>query len=469
MPVLLFLLAIAGALVLSPMLIGLDVETRYQVLLDQVEQTGLVVVNHDYQRGWFGSSSTALLELPITVSETSNQVAAGKPKLVLHSDIAHGPLSQNYGFSLAEIHSELKSGEPVTDKSSASIHTIIRFDGTGESLITSSEMPLSSETEQVSTEIKGLSARITFDGDFRKGSVALDIPELSFHAVSGNSLKFNSANATSSYQIGPDGLSFDGGAIKVNQINLTGNNQASSAVLEQLSLELSIIEEREHINIAIEYLHQSLISNNSTYGPAKLRVRLDNLSKKALEGIGQGIDQLFTKRQVDNSKERLLLATLLITSGVELLKYSPAVAIEQLHLETPNGVVEGNISLQLTGTNLFRTMHSSDILNRLTANGSLRIPEQSLLNIMEKATLREIKQQFEQRRSNGEEVEQPDEVTLKALSIAGAKARLDHLLQQQLLVRNGKLITTRVKLKNGLLMANGIQVPLGNSAAELKQ
>lgn len=469
MPVLLFYLAIAGSLLLSPMLIGIDVETRYQALLDQVEQAGVVVVNHDYQRGWFGSSSTALLELPVTAPESSNQIAAGKPRLVLHSDITHGPLSQNHGFSLAGIHSELKAGEPVTDKSSASIHTIIRFDGTGESLITSSEIPLSSKTERVSTEIRDLSARITFDGDFRKGSMTLDIPELSFHAVSGNSLEFNSANVTSSYQIGPDGLSFDGGAIKVSQINLTGDNQASSAVLEQPSLELSIMEESEHIDIAIEYFHQSLISNNSTFGPAKLRVGLDNLSRKALEGIGQGIDQLFTKRQVDNSKESLLLATLLITSGVELLKYSPAVAIEQLHLETPNGVVEGDVSLQLNGTNLSRTIHSSDILNRLTANGSLRIPEQSLLNIMEKAALREIKQQFEQRRSDGEEIEQPDEITLEALSIAGAKARLDHLLEQQLLVRNGKSITTRVKLKNGLLMANGIQVPLGTSAAEPKQ
>lgn len=469
MPVLIFLLAIAVVLALSPMLIGIDVETRYQLLLDQAEQAGLVVADHDYQRGWFGSSSTALLELPVTVPESSNQVVEGKPKLVLHSDITHGPFSQNHGFSLAEIHSELKSGEPVTDKSSASINTTIRFDGTGESLITSSGMPLSRKTKRVSTEIKGLSVRITFDGDFREGSVALDISELSFHAVSGNRLKFSSANATSSYQIGHDGLSFDGGAIKVNQINLTGNSQASSAILEQPSLELSIKEESEHIDIVIEYLHQSLASNNSTYGPAKLRVGLENLSKKALEGIGQGIDQLFTKRQPNNSKESLLLATLLITSGVELLKYSPAVAIEQLHLETPNGVVEGNASLQLTGMNLSRTIHSSDILNRLTANGSLRIPEQSLLNIMEKATLREIKQQFEQRRSNGEEIEQPDEATLKALSIAGAKARLDHLLQQQLLVRNGKSITTRVKMKNGLLMANGIQVPLGTSAAELKQ
>lgn len=469
MLVLLFYLAITVALVLSPMLIGIDVETRYRALLHQVEQTGIVVVSHDYQRGWFGSSSTALLELPITPSESSNQFTAGKPKLVFTSDISHGPLSQSHGFNLANIHSELKAREPVADKSSASIHTIIRFDGTGESLITSSEMPISRETERVSTEINGLSTRITFGADFSKGSVALDIPEITFNAVSGNSLKFDSVNATSSYQIGPDGLSFDGGAIKVNQINLTGNNQGSPAVLEQPSLELSIIEESEHIDIAIEYLHQSLISNNSTYGPAKLRVELENLSKKALEGIGQGFDQLLTKRQVDNSKESLLLATLLITSGVELLKYSPAVAIDQLHLETPNGVIDGDVSLKLTGTNLPRTVRSSDLLNRLTANGSLRIPEQSLLNIMEKVTLREIKKQFEQRRSNGEEIEQPDEVTLEALSIAGAKARLDHLLQQQLLVRNGKSITIRVKLKNGLLMANGVQVLLGTSAAEVKE
>ncbi|MEJ2529594.1 MAG: DUF945 family protein, partial [Gammaproteobacteria bacterium] len=100
------------------------------------------------------------------------------------------------------------------------------------------------------------------------------------------------------------------------------------------------------------------------------------------------------------------------------------------------------------------------LLDKLDANASIRIPEKLLQSMLAAQARQSLIQHIEMRKNAGESVEMPSEEELQKLGQEMVKQRLDDMLRQGILVRDGDYLTSSAQLAAGLLSVNGKTIPL---------
>lgn len=455
----LLLFVVIGALVLAlPGIVGWQMEARYQELVERAEQAGLRVTANSYQRGWFAAAAET--ELEPALPKRAADVAAIDMRFKIRSRIDHGPLV-TAGLGLGEIDSEiLVDGEQLfPDEYPASIKTLVALDGGGRMQLELPPLSLEPQSDRPAAEFSGLSAQLDFDPQFQANQLQAEMAGLVLSEGGSAVLEVGLVEMDSRSWAGPAGLTLGGGIFTMERLLFNNPAQDIAVALNGLSAEIESSDQGQQIGGSASYRLETAEIGGETYGPGEIRFEFSNFSAPVLARMQQEFEQM-SQQDLSEQQQGMVVMSILLSSVPKLLENDPGLALRQLRLVTPDGVIEGHLALQSRGLKWEEIGDPAKLLGKLAADMSLRLPQRLLQLVLEQRVLNQIVQQYQQRESLGEEIEMPNAAQLQSMVEAEAEQQLSQLLGQGILEQDGDRLATVAVLADGLLTVNGKTVPL---------
>lgn len=444
-------------LMAAPGIVGFQVETYYRELMQQFAKGGVRVVSQDYQRAWFGAESRT--DFQVTVPAGPDRSTTETLSFSLVSHIVHGPLTTD-GLRLADIQSDVR----VEDESllppgyEAVIRTLIGIDGQGTTRINLPASDIAASGQRPAIRFGGAEGEMHFDAAFKRVDARFTLPMLQLAQEAGQRLEIEGVVVNSQARPDSSGLMLGSGRFEIGRIGVQGENDTRLDI-RQLAIDAESNATESAVTASVRYRLESANVNGASYGPADIQLGVGNLPPRALLEVQQAMDQINAKQLSDEEKGRAILGVLM-DNAPALLKGDPIITIDKLSIQTPDGLVSGNLSLQSVGLELQEIGNGPAVLNRLVADASLRIPRR-LVNLLVRQKMEaDLLRQFEQRRLVDPTSELPTAEQLSEMVDTLAERQLGLLLDQEILVAEDDMLATRATLSGGLLNVNGKTLPL---------
>lgn len=444
------------ALFIAPGLIGFKAQSRYQDIISGLEQTGLQVTSSDYRRGWFGSSADTEFRVMLPTD-----VEAKELTFSMHSDIVHGPLSTAGGFALATIGTSFLVNEDALfpEEGNKILHTKIALDGDGKTLITIPALKFAGEPGRPEIQFSGADGEISFDMGFTRMDMNIDIPEVWVGGADGESLRVTKVTLGSHSEPGLSALRLGNGKLGIRQIDFVHPGNDLELKIDAISLYGDSREDGDNIVFSANYSVNAIVVNAVAYGPAELGIEVGGIPAAVAARVQQGLREVRRKR-LPEEQQAMAMMGLLMGVGPDILKADPKLEITRLFIKTPDGDIEGDLSVAAAGLEWGEIGDIQAILDKLNADASIRLPEKLLQSMLEAQARQSVIQHIEMRNKNGESLEMPSDEEIQTLGQDMVKERLEDLLQQGILLRDGDYISSSAKLAAGLLSVNGKTIPL---------
>lgn len=442
----------------APAIIGIRAEARYQLAIDRIQQSGLAVISRSYNLGWFGSTAKTGIVF-VGAKGSSADKKTDTLHLTLLSTISHGPLVSS-GFGLAEISSEIEFPEhwiPLPDYP-AQIHTLVDFDGRGHTRINLPAADIAGSVQLPDISFGGVTGEIDFD---IAGNIEI---HLILHSLGvGNAgkklIELGETRLDSKSHLGDSGLMLGSGELKVQRLILHDQGQNEQFAVRELAVDLESSEEAEQVRAVASYRLERIEAGGAVYGPGLLRVELSRLSAPVLVRLQQAMEEIKNQAMSDAQRGMAMMG-IVMGVGSELLKNDPAIAIKPLRLITPDGTVEGEISLRAEGLSLAELSNMRALAGKLVADLSLRMPEKLFRTMLIQQTRLQVERKISTMIEQGAEAPALEPGQLQQLVERQVDEQLSHWLSQQIIERDGEDLATVASLSSGLLTVNGKTIPL---------
>ncbi|OOZ36007.1 YdgA family protein [Solemya velesiana gill symbiont] len=456
----LFVLIVA-ALLAIPGYVGHQVEARYQVLVARLEMSGFQVAKHIYQRGWFGANAETDFVLPIPAPDADIPDNIKEVGFSIHSDIVHGPLMPAGGIGLAEINTRiLVDGENVFPEDyPAKIQIRVSWNGAGETLVDLPATVIPSNENRPRIDFGGMSGQMLFNAGFSKIDTTMALPGLSVSEGEAKRMVLQGVRADSKSWLDESGLMLGGGVFEVDRFELVMIDDLTSIVLQEIGADVDSGKQGENVSGTITCRLKSADINGDLYGPAILEMSMGNLPAEVLVNIQQGMEEI-QRQKLPQQQQAFAAMSVLMSNGPRLIKSDPKFSIDRFSVKTPQGDVEGRFSVQSIGLLWKEIANMQAIVQKLEAEAELKMPESFFRFLFAQQVRNQVVQQIEMRRQMGEEVEVPEPHELDAMADAAAEEQLQRLLFQEVLIRDGTMLSTQASLSSGLLSVNGKAIPL---------
>ncbi len=443
-------------LLIAPGLVGFKAQDRYLEIVSGLEQLGLEITRSDYRRGWFGSRAETEFTLALP---TDLELPAFK--LSMYSDIVHGPLSPDGGVAMAAISTYFKVNDAALfpEGDNHILNSRISLDGNGKTLIEIPAIKLSGQPGEPEIQFSGAEGEILFDTSFTQLGLDLAVPALWLGGGAGQSLKVSDVTLSSRSNSGHSSLSLGSGKLGIKQIDFVNPRGGMKVRVEAVDLFGDTREEGGNLGFSATYTMQALAVNDMRYGPAELQIDFGNIAAAAAAQLKQGMQDI-RQQKLSQQERGMAIISMLMGVGPELLRANPKIAIKRLFVKTPHGDIEGQITLTADGLKWDEVGDRLVLLRKLNADGSVRLPETLLRGVLEIQAQQGLRQHFAMRIQTGEIEAMPSEQEIQTLGHDMIQQRLEGLLQQGLLIRDGEYLSSSAKLEGGLLRVNGKSVPL---------
>jgi hypothetical protein len=135
-------------------------------------------------------------------------------------------------------------------------------------------------------------------------------------------------------------------------------------------------------------------------------------------------------------------------------------AIKRLFVKTPEGDIDGTLSIASNGLQWKDIGDFRTVLKKLEADAAITMPEKIFKLVVELQAKAALVQQIQQRKKLGHNIATPSKQEIENLGKEMAAQQLEVLLQQEFVKREGTIISTQAKLGDGLLSVNGKTIPL---------
>ncbi len=448
---------LGAALMTAPGIIGYQVESYYQGLMRQFVKGGVEVVSQDYQRHWFGAEGHTDFLVKVPVGSDRKKIESVRFSLTSH--IVHGPLTGE-GLKLADIRSEVRvQGEALPPDYAALIRTLVAIDGQGETEVDfpATELPASGNHPAVS--FGGVSGKVRFDSTFEQVDAQFALPTLRFVQDGKTLLEVGSMRLDSHSTKDVSGLTLGGGQFAIDRIALQDSKRDTRIEIDQLGIEAESRAQASKASASVRYRLQQLALNDTVYGPADIQMGVANLPPKTLLQIQRSIEEI-NAQQLSEEKKGMALLSVLMGNAPALIKGDPLVTIDKLSIQTPDGLIDGKLSVQSVGLEWGEIGNAPAVLQKLLADASLQMPKKLFLLLLRQKTAADLQRQFAQRKLAQPDSDMPSAEQLDEMAGTLAERQLGLLLEQEILVVDGQNIATQAILKDGLLSVNGKTIPL---------
>lgn len=443
-------------LLASPGIIGFKAQSHYQEIISSMQLAGLEVTRSDYRRGWFGSQAETEFKLDLP-----QDMGVDGFTLSMHSEVVHGPLSIDGGLALATIGTYFKvNGRALfPEEGNKVLHSRIGLDGNGTTRIEIPALKLAGEPGKPEIRFSGAEGKLLFDTGFTQLDIDLNIPAFWLGGGEGQSLKIEGVTLESKSKTGLSGLRFGSGRLGIKQIDFVDPKGGMTIKVDSIDMFGDTREEGGNLVFSATYALKTVVVNEKNYGPAELQLDVGNISAAVAAKLQQGIREI-RRQNLPQQQQGMAMLSMLVGAGPDLLRANPKIAIKRLFVKTPQGDIEGALSLAADGLQWGEIGNIQALLQKLDADASIRLPEQMLRSVLEIQAKQKIRQHMEMRKNTGEAVDMPSEQEVELLGKSMIEQRLGELFQQEMLVRDGIYVSTSVKLGGGLLSVNGKTIPL---------
>ena len=455
---LLLFVLLAAVLLAVPGYIGSQAEERYQALINQFGQGGLQMAQNNYQRGWFSATASSQFKAVLPASQK------GKPQkeivFSLVSDISHGPLISS-GLGLAEIISRIEiNGEtPFADDYKASIKTLVSLDGAGVTHIDLPAMALEKTDQRPAINFAGATGQVDFAANFDRVDTVAQMPGVKIVEGDSKLLEVGRISLSGSSKRSVEGLMLGGATFSIERIELKDSESGTQVSMDGLGVDVESSAQGEMVSAGARYHLKSINVNEQHYGPAEIKVGMSQLPAKVLGQIQKSVEEI-NAQQLSQAQRGMAMATLLLGSGPELLKADPRFDIGRLNVKTPQGLIDGQFSIQSVGLVWKEISDMTTVVEKLVAEAKLSMPEHFYRLAFAQKAQGDIMRQLEQRKLMGQETEVPNPLQLQRMAEQVAGQQLQQLLTQEFLIRDGNDLKVQASLEDGLLSVNGKTIPL---------
>jgi uncharacterized protein YdgA (DUF945 family) len=438
--------AIVALSAITPGLLGMQAQRQYDHYVDQLQRAGYQITDRTYARGWFSADASFTAALPVPADAD-----ATPPALRFRSRIVHGPfLGSPRAFGLARIDSELRVGEVplLVGDGTPPVRTVVGPFGDTDTVIDMPARQASFEEGALQIESGALTGelRLTADGSGAKGHLAL--PLLRLTGSDGERVEVADMRLEGGMRRSASGLALGEWKMTVGAID--GRQADAELRLEGLELAARSDEQEGFVSGSADYRLQRIVADGTAYGPLDIRVSASRLSAEALARLQQAMEDAGAASEEMRAQAAVLA---LLSNADALLAGDPAIALERLQVDTPEGRLDAQLELRAAGLRVAQMKDAAGALRRIEGKASLRVPEGLLLRFLEQRALQELAEGVEE----GAAVAEGE---IAAVAAEAARQQVASLVAQEVLVREGTQLAAAALWRNGLLTVNGKTVPL---------
>ncbi len=363
----------------------------------------LKVVAREFRRGVFSSEQIVRLELLGELSrfiehtqeqETANAASPSpfKPiQLTINSHIRHGPLPDGRTFAAALVDSELEVDERfkpllagvLGERKLLSARTLYRFDGGGESNLTSPpvafDLSAASPTARGRLSWDGIRATLHFTEDFASYALVGEAPKLEMSVEGTRMLMTGMRFETQSKRILPDEPLLYAGkqAISVALAELDAPGLPNRPiVLKKLSYAVDVPVDGEFIDIVARIAVRDILVGQSNYGPAHYDLSFKHLHGRTVAQLQRALMQAYAEptaiAQTTNSAEAFAH---LAEPALKLLEFDPQISLDRVSFNSPHGEVLIAARARLVDAGPQDFEQPASLLAKLEASAQVTVPE----------------------------------------------------------------------------------------------
>lgn len=438
------------AAVAGPYWLGGRAEVAYRAAIAEMERQpqALRIIEQDYRRGWF--SSTASLEF---APEGSDQDTDLRVRVV--SNIAHGPRSAEgltWPPAVAEIGSLVSLEHPVIQLDGVRVDTHLAWNGGGvaDIRIPAIDQPpigdapglrSSSGIGELSFSPEGPSV-----GHF-------DLSSLEVLGEDGSALlRLRNLHAEHSTRPWLPGVLVGTGEFTIAEV--LGQSPEAAFEVKDLAIHFDARPDGELLMIGLHYGVGVLHIGTADYGPSQLKLSASRLDGQTLSTLQQDLVEV-NDRALPEAMAEIAAAGVLMKHLPALVATEPQVAIDHLDLMTPDGLIQGRLSIGVRGLKGADVM-AGTWLKRLVADGELSLPREIAVSLLILAQRERLLEEMAAKGLGSQDLTAEQEHALES----SAATQVDTLAKEGWIKTDGARISSVIVLADGLLTVNGQPLPL---------
>lgn len=444
-------------LVVAPVIIGIEVEKRYQVLNEQAQQIGMRLLEHSFIRNWFRSEAQTefVFNFPITDRKGIDQ---SEIRLYLQSKIAHGPLIKRGQIRLADISTKIFFADhnSPSRNNPAIFHTLFNLNGAGRTIIGIPTLEITAENRRQKVYIGSLTGEINYTAGMSSIRINGGLRDLTVAHGLESKLALGLLSVDVEKWLGTTGLPLGMGKLSLRDLDVNERGGILSMEIDQIDFTFESSETANRAAFKVMSTLGRVDLPSAEYGPGKIALAVDKLPVPALIKFQQAMTMLH-RQLLSREQQRMAMMNLLLAHSAGLLIDDPWFAVEALHLETPQGEISGKLRIQARGINWLDMIRGSWV-KKLSGDASLRMPEPIFKQFLQMLAQQRINYRSALLLEYAEE-----ELASKSedpMTITESKSRhqFESFLNLGLIQRDTDDIIIVATLSDGILMLNGRKV-----------
>lgn len=426
------------------------------------------IVKREYRRGVFSSEETVTFELfgdlLRFMEQAQKRSAAGNPEaatpsgepfkpiqLTVQSHIKHGPLPDGKIFAAAIVDSELEADERfkpalakvLGDKKLLTAHTVYRYEGDGESIVTSpafvTTIQRAGSDPSVQLSWEGVKANIRFTKDFASYTMQGEAPKLEVAGGKGvhmvvAGMRFD----MESKRIFEDEPLLHSGKQRftVAQASIDGPGMGGKPfLLKQISYDVNVPVNGEFIDIVAKVAVQDALVGETNFGPAHYDFSLKRLHARTFAQLYRAMMKMYSDPAAFNAGENPAAAFgPLAKPALKLLEYNPEISLDRISFKSPQGEVLVAARAKFNDIKPEDFKQPPILMAKLDASADISLPEGLLMMPLG------IK---------------ADSAEAAQTQMAMRQKQIAAFAEQGYIQRDGTMVRSRLEFRNGQFTING--------------
>jgi uncharacterized protein YdgA (DUF945 family) len=447
--------------------LGTLAEKHYFAFLKRTSESPyLKCTGQKYDRGIF--TSHARTEIEIVPREAFSGIIEEPLRFTLLHEIHHGPfpfgaIIEN-GMSWKPVMGTVKTVLQRTADSHGGIdpievmqnHTVLHLTGDGVSRFSVAPYRYVATSENREIRLTGMDARLDFAPDFKTVSGTVNVPEAQTmgsdgtFAMKGFRASFEFHEGTTGLPIGRismtiDAIDLDGPVnsadrrLQVKVVGIAGAAGESGAVL-QSSLTMHV---------------DRMSLGKDPCGPGSLQVELRNLDAESLAAFYRSLKEAGSQILAQPPEKALQkVVPLGIQSLSALIGKSPEIELTRISLTTEKGDFVGKAKIVFDGSKSPSLENPFSLLTAFMAEAEFNVSER----LAHEAVGAIYREEFDSARErHGAALTRQE---MDSLTEALVNDKLDKMIEQDLLVKDGGQYKAHATVQAGRMQVNGRRIPL---------
>jgi|GEM_PF-5871484 len=378
------------ALPATPAVLGWHTEEIYRDVAARVSDDNpeIDLRIHEYERGWLGARAQYTVDITGPWAELYREHADTDEPLQMHGrdDIRHGPWLGE-GFGAARFDSELRMADAlhalghdeIADNPILVARSHINTRGHVDSRfhIPDYRFAFDAATDDgaprtLTLEWRDAGGRAGIEGDLSR--VLLLAPELTLSDDEGTHVAVRDFELGDRSRRGSDGLWLGRAhmAIAELEVALEEAGEALGMELNGLTIETRSEADDDRAEVTSLFAFDDMSVNGNRFEDGEFRTRIRNLEREPLARLNHLINraqQEFGQDEIDPAYEAEMMEAV-----DDLLRGSPELQSERIHIGTDEGPITGDLRLGFDGERPFQSELPITLLDPLSGHLELRVP-----------------------------------------------------------------------------------------------